>query len=125
MHYSHIRRDESVVSGKAVYGLGEISNIIAGDIRLPEVNSSASIGDSVYKADGTLIGTITGIPTEIDIELSSIAGLVIGDFLYAEKNQRVEGSQMRGYVMRVDLENSDTTKRELFAVNTEVFKSHR
>ena len=125
-HYTHIRRDETsgVKTAKSTYGLGEVSNISTNDVTLPSINSSLSIGDSIYKSDETLIGTVTAVNGNV-LTLSSVVGLAVTDFIYGQKNQRIEGSQMRGYVMRIDLENSDTSKRELFAVNTEVFKSHR
>jgi len=40
------------------------------------------------------------------------------------KNSRVEGGNLRGYIIKLDLDIITNTKVELFAVNSEVIKSY-
>jgi len=42
----------------------------------------------------------------------------IGLFSFSKKDSRIEGGEIRGYFMEVSLENTDTEKVELFAINT-------
>lgn len=48
---------------------------------------------------------------------------VIGLYSFSTKDPRIEGGEIRGYYMQVDLENDDTEKVELFAINSNVVKS--
>jgi len=40
------------------------------------------------------------------------------------KNPRYEGGNLRGYVIRMDLDVQQDDKAELFAVNSEIMKSY-
>lgn len=124
--YGYIRRNElsGDTTSRATYGIGVPTDITGNNVTYAQLPSSITVGDSVYKEDQTLIGNITAINGNV-LTLSSVAGLTGSDFTYGQKDTRIEGAQIRGYVMRVDLENDSTSKRELYAVNSEVFKSSR
>ena len=47
----------------------------------------------------------------------------IGLYSFSKKNARIEGSEIRGYYMEVELTNNDSEQVELFAVNTNAAKS--
>ncbi|MNR62359.1 hypothetical protein D3C85_1843600 [compost metagenome] len=47
-----------------------------------------------------------------------------GLYSYSKKDSRIEGGEVRGYYMEVELTNDDTEKVELFAVNTNAIKSY-
>jgi hypothetical protein len=90
-------------------------------------------GDLFYKSDGTLLGVIVdreidngelrlGINDSVVGDLSQAA---VSDLCYGQKDLRVDGSDLRGYAFRVDLENSDTTRNELYSAGGSVFKSYR
>jgi hypothetical protein len=120
MWYSYIRRNElsSDTSSKATYGLGKVSDITALDVTVGGGNSSLSVGDDLYKGSTeTLIGTITAVNGNV-LSLTSVAGLLLSDFVYGVKDSRIEGAEIRGYVARIDLEKSLDTKLELFSVDT-------
>lgn len=48
---------------------------------------------------------------------------IVGLYSFSKKNARIEGGEIRGYYMDVSLENNDTDKVELFAINTNAVKS--
>ena len=56
--------------------------------------------------------------------MTTTSGLSIGDFIIGLKDSRIEGGNLRGYAMRIDLENDSTDKVELFSVNSDVMKSY-
>ena len=122
--FAYARRNESATQfdSKSTYGLGTISNLTATTFEAYP-NSSLCVGDSIVKgSDLTTIGIILSITGNV-IELASTAGLSNSDFVVGMKDPRIEGGNLRGYTMRLDLENSSTNKVELFAVNLEVMKS--
>lgn len=47
----------------------------------------------------------------------------VGLFSFSKKDSRIEGGEIRGYFMQVELENNDSEKVELFAVNTNAIQS--
>jgi hypothetical protein len=47
----------------------------------------------------------------------------VGLFSFSKKDSRIEGGEIRGYYMQVELENNDSEKVELFAVNTNAIRS--
>lgn len=125
--FAYARRNESdtAFDSKATYGIGIIEDITGLVVVTTGWSSSLCIGDRIF--NGTTlaqIGTIINL-NEVDLEitLDSAVGLSNGDFLVGMKDPRIEGGNLRGYTIRMDLENASTTKVELFAVNAEVMKS--
>ena len=125
--YAYVRRNEITgeLTAKSSYGIGEISLITGFNLifsyKLP---ASISIGDSIYNNTSTFIGQVSNINrTSNTITLDSTAGLSIGDFIYGQKDGRVEGSEIRGYNFEIDLIDDSNTRTELFAVGTNMFKS--
>jgi len=123
--YAYARRNENdgAFDSKATYGLGTISGLTATTFELNGGSTSLCIGDTLVRgSDITQVGTITGISGST-ITLTTTAGLVNGDFVVGMKPSRIEGGNLRGYTIRVDLTNSAVNNVELFAVNLEVMKS--
>lgn len=123
--YAYARRNESDSSfdSKATYGLGVVLNVTATTFELNGGSTSLCVGDSIVKgSDLTNIGIIQSI-TDGVIELISTAGLVDTDYVLGMKNSRIEGGNLRGYSIRMDLTTQEDNKVELFAVNAEVMKS--
>ena len=133
MWYSHIRRNEDTTdySSKSVYGIGPVDagGISGNDVTVTGLTSMVKEGDAVYSyvaSVETLIGTVTSVNRDTDtITLSSVAGLSTGEYILGKKNARIEGAELRGYTFRVELETNSTSREELFALNTEVFKSYK
>lgn len=127
--YAYARRNEDAgnYDSKSSYGIGVIFDMIGNDISVMIGSTSLSYGDSIVNAtDMTTVGTITAISTVgnvVTISLTDVGTLTIGDFIVGKKNTRVEGGNLRGYNLRMDLTNSNTGKLELFAVNSEIIRS--
>lgn len=128
MWYAYARRNElDHYDSKSSYGLGSVVGVSGNTISIIGVNSSLCVGDIIVRGDDlSTISTITEItPTEfgVDIELLSVGTLTEGDYVMGVKDSRVEGGNLRGYAIRMDLENYNDNKTELFAVNAEIIKS--
>lgn len=127
-HHAHLRRNETeTTEGQNVYGIGEVSSIASLVVTVGLTPKELSVGDNVYRDNagvGVLVGAVTAT-SSTTITLDSVAGLSTSDFIYGVKPSRVEGAHHRGYALRVDLENTSTTKKELYAVNSRVQKSNR
>lgn len=125
--YAYARRNESDVAfdSKATYGLGTISGLTATTFVLNGGSTSLCIGDIIVRgADLVQIGVITGYDKTTNVvTLDTTVGLVNADFVVGMKDSRIEGGNLRGYTIRVDLENTSVQKVELFSVNLEVMKS--
>lgn len=123
--YAYARRNESdtVFDSKATYGLGTISGLTATTFVLNGGSTSLCEGDVIVKGSNLAqIGIIQSIDGQT-ITLDTTAGLANSDFVVGMKDSRIEGGNLRGYTIRVDLTNTSTDKVELFAVNLEVMKS--
>lgn len=123
--YAYARRNESDASfdSKATYGLGTISGLTATTFSLNGGSVSLCEGDVIVKGSNlAIIGIIQSINGSV-VTLDSTTGLVNGDYVVGMKDARIEGGNLRGYTIRVDLTNDSTAKAELFAVNAEVIKS--
>lgn len=90
------------------------------------VSSEVSIGDKVYKADGST-GTQIGVVSAIgENSITMDPALIVpagGDVIFVLKDSAVESSGVRGYFMEVKVTNSSQTEEELFEVSTNAFKS--
>lgn len=124
--YAHTRRNELVsdFSSKATYGIGMITDVEGTALKITYPNDTIAQGDVIYTEEGTELGTVLSTSGDI-ITLDVLQPQIAGTFIYGVKDARVEGAEMRGYTAVVELENSSTDKLELFATNSEVFKSHR
>lgn len=126
--YAHARRSEDThFNSRSTYGVGVVSNVTGNTVEVTGGNSALTVGDTLLKGDLTELGaiesysTVQGVTT---IVLTLTTNPVnIGDFVLASKNSRIEGANLRGYTMRMDLTLQTPTKAELFAVNSEVMKS--
>lgn len=129
--YAHARRNEDVnqTNSRAVYGIGEIISIGVNQIVIKGGSSSLTSSDVLLKgSDLSIIATVdshseSNGETTI-ITTSDTGNYIVGDFVLGRKNPRIEGGNLRGYTMRMDLEITNNNKIELFAVNSEVKKSY-
>ena len=125
--YSALYRDELSTNNtpKSVYGLGLVTNINGNEITLSDVNTSLTIGDTLFNATGEAeIGEITNVVGNT-LTVTLVGPVALNDFVYGVKNAKIEGSEMRGYTHRIDLEKTGTDRLELYAVNSNVFKSFK
>lgn len=127
--YGHARRDEDQdqTDSKAVYGIGSVETIVnSTTLVINGFSDVMTIGDTLYDVNMNVIGTITNInrsQNKTTIVLNSINPVAIGDYVLGGKNPRIEGGNLRGYVIRFELELNTASRVELFALNAEVIKS--
>lgn len=126
--YAYARRNESNhFDSKSTYGIGTLSNVTSTQISVVGINSSLTIGDIIVRGEDLAeIGTILDIvplTAGVLITLDTTGDLVVGQFVLGKKDSRIEGGNLRGYTLRMDLESNAAKKAELFAVNAEVIKS--
>jgi len=94
------------------------------------LNISMQIGDVMFFKDISLnkvyqIGAITainGLVVSCDIPPATPRP-IIGDFIFFAKSNEINISGLVGYYAAVTMSLSGSTKKELFAVNTEISQS--
>lgn len=121
--FAYLRKNEDATDfhGNSVQGIGVIQSATGLTIIYASISNFVSIGDVLYQLNGSsneIIGTITNRVGNT-ITVSSITTTpTVGLFSFSKKDSRIEGGEIRGYFMEVSLENTDTEKVELFAINT-------
>lgn len=128
--FSYIRQNENETDLNGVaQGIGNITAINGLIISFTKISNITSIGDKLYQLNGTtqeLIGLIVDsdfVNNTLTID-TFITSPTIGLFSFSKKNSRVEGAEIRGYVMNVILEDDSNVANELFAVSSNVVKSY-
>lgn len=126
--YAYARRNENSkqLDSKSTYGVGVVESI--SPVVISGTSHMMSEGDILLTEDETVIGDIKtykkeGDKTTVTFNFVTSDTSIIGKYVYGRKNSRVEGGNLRGYTIKLDLENDGTEPVELFAVNTEVMKS--
>lgn len=127
--YAFTRRneDENHFDSKSTYGIGTIQSINGSSVVINGKSDLLTVGDSIIKGSNlSTVGVIensTITNGNTTLELDSVTGLILGDFVVGMKNPRYEGGNLRGYTMKIDLTVQKSDKVELFAVNSETMKS--
>lgn len=126
--FAYIRKSENSLdlTGGASQGIGIVNSSSTTTISFGWVSEAINIGDVLCQLNGEdeeIIGVIQDKTTTTIIVESIVTNPVNGLFAYAKKNTRIEGSEIRGYYMEVELENDDTEKVELFAIECNAVKS--
>lgn len=126
--YAYIRKnnDGKMFYGTGTQGIGSIENITNNRITFSYLPDVINIGDVLCKAPSTEIGIITAIDfTTKTITVGTLLNTpLINDFCFSNKPGRVEGAEIRGYYMEVEITNNDTQLLELFSINSNAVKSY-
>jgi hypothetical protein len=126
--YAYIRKNDAgqIFFGIGTQGIGNITNINSNTITFGYIPEFTNVGDKLYKAQSNLIGIITNVDfINKTITVNSFTTVpVVGDFCFAHKPERIEGAEIRGYYMEVEMTNNDNELLEMFAVNSNVIKSY-
>jgi len=138
MQYGYIRRkanDKLNFNELSILGIGNLVSS-SGDsytfsYNIPNqvsANNADGIGgDQLYFVSGgvvTLIGDIDSINGSVITLVSSAVTPQAGDYCFVAKDPQSESYGLRGYYAQVKLINTSTDFVELFASNSEVFKSY-
>ena len=132
--YAYARRNESVDhnDSKSTYGIGSMVSV---DINTNTIissgyNSSISTGDTLYNGVDLLeIGVVTDYTFDFETSQTTLLlDSIVNEppssaFIVGKKDARIEGGNLRGYTMRMDLTVTSDDMVELFATNAEVMKS--
>lgn len=125
--YAYIRKNNAgeIFFGIGTQGIGNPTSITGNEITFNHISESINVGDVLFKAPDVQIGPITAINfTTNVITVASVDSLLITDFCFANKPNRIEGAEIRGYYMEVEITNNEQVLTELFAVNSNVIKSY-
>lgn len=127
--FAYLRKNENEedLTGDSAQGIGVISRSTGLNIVFGYVPDSVSVGDVLYQVNGSnneVIGVINNINVNTITVDSIITSPVSGYYCFSKKDSRIEGSEVRGYYMEVELENNDTDGAELFAISSNAVKSH-
>lgn len=118
--------DDSDLNGSA-QGIGVIESINGNALTFSYPPGLISTGNKLFQINGSQqqeLGTITSIIGNTVTILPSGTTPITGLFCYEKRNSRVDGGDIRGYYLKVDLENDNTNEVELFAVGSNAIKSH-
>ena len=129
--FSFIRGNEKSdsLNGNTVQGIGVILGSFANVVSFSKIPDLISVNDTLYQLNGASqeeIGLITDINRELNtVQIDTfITTPVNGYFSFAKKDARIEGEEVRGYYLEVELSNNETDAGELFAVSTNSVKSY-
>ena len=130
-HFAHTRGNENTTDlhGNSAQGIGVISVVSGTNVSFTTPPLLVGIGDELHQLNGSeneKIGTITNINLNTNtITVNAILKTpMTGLYSFSTKNSRVEGSNIRGYYAELTLENNDVSAVELFAIESNIVKSH-
>lgn len=132
MKYAYIRRksdDKNNYNKLSVLGLGNIvtsggsTTIVMGET----IPNQVGVGDECWFDNG--VSTLQfGVISDIDGVNLTVSSIInppsATDFAFVVKNPQSESYGLRGYSSSILLQNDSTNFVELYAVNSEVFKSY-
>ena len=101
-----------------------------------EINVSAQKGDKIYAVspgitsvdNNNLVGIVDSIPNKLEINVDDATGsynALANDFIMFQKNNSINTTSLKGYYANVKLENTSTSKVELFSVASEISPSSK
>lgn len=128
--YAYARRNENdnQLDSKSTYGIGVVEGNTDEGLVVSGSSDLMSINDVIVTENQITVGGIKTYKKEggkTIITFASVMGvnIPVGTYVFGRKNSRVEGGNLRGYTIKLDLENNGREPVELFAVNAEVMKS--
>jgi len=139
LKYAYIRRNGSDIlnfNELSILGIGELESIVAQNqynfnFKIPNqvgANNADNVGgDVLYFLDNNTVKEIGRIDTVDGTQIDTIASVFtpsVGDFCFVAKDAVAESFGLRGYYAKIKLESGSNGFVELFAANSEVFKSY-
>lgn len=126
--FAYLRQNEQEedLHGLKVQGVGAVKTTQSLKVGFNKVPESVSIGDGLYQdndGNSVLLGEINLIESNVLTLVDLINTPSLNSFCYAMKSSRIEGGEMRGYYLEVELESTGTGFAELFAIGTNAVKS--
>lgn len=120
--YTRKNEDDSDMRG-STQGIGNIKSSAGLTITFGSISPSVSIGDILYQMNGNnreIIGEITKNLNNVITVDAIVKTPVAGRFSFSKKDSRIEGAEIKGYYMEVELKDDSKEKNTLFAVSTNI-----
>lgn len=127
--FAHIRKNENQTdySGSAAQGIGESDSVTTTTVTFLLKPTNVYVGDTLFQVVGNSaqeVGEIQSISdktiTLIDVDNVPIQNV----FMFAKKNARIDGAEIRGRYLEITLRSDKTDFIECFAINVRAIKSH-
>ncbi|MBS3914334.1 MAG: hypothetical protein KG003_07535 [Bacteroidetes bacterium] len=125
--FTRKNEDSSDYNGNAVHGVGVILGSSLNAITFANIGNMISINDNLYQLNGSaeqLIGRIINLQGNVVTVDTIINAPTNGLFCFCKKDFRIEGGEIRGNYLEVELENNDDGDAEIFAITTNAVKSY-
>jgi hypothetical protein len=122
--YSYLRNSNTVLDTKLLSAQG-IGNATISGLTLQfgfQVDPIVSIGDKILNSGALLVGTVLS-RTANSLTLDTVNNLVSGDYVVCSKPQSIQANALLGYYLNVKAAFNNAAPIEIFALNSEVFKS--
>lgn len=122
--YAYLRNSNAVLDTKLLSAQG-IGNATISGLTLNfnfEVDPIVSVGDKILNSGTLLVGTVLS-RTLNTLVLDTVNNLVSGNYVLCSKSQSIQANAMLGYYLDVKATFNRTDPIEIFAINSEVFKS--
>lgn len=126
-YFAYLRKNEDdAQSFGRKQGIGEIEIVASNVITFSTIPNNVNIGDTLFQKNGgvsEIIGVVQS-KTSTTITVASVDNTpVVSNFAFVRKPNRIEGGEIRGYYMEVELEYDGTEPIEVFAIETNIKKS--
>ena len=125
--YGYIRKNDAgqIFHGIGTQGLGNPIAIVGNTISFTNIPDSINQGDRLFTAPNIEIGEITAVDfIAKTITVASVGSLSTSNFCFANKPSRIEGAEIRGYYLEVEITNNEQVLTELFSINSNAIKSY-
>ena len=142
IYFNYIKGETTALSNIdtsefSVQGIADVDYVVDGvgyyDLSFTStINTSLQVGDAIYFVDASagnalkLLGdvlSITGLTVRAEWDGTAANEPEDGDFILFAKDGNVNTSGLIGYYAEAELTSAGGTKKELFAVNSEIFIS--
>ena len=128
--FAHVRKNENEgdYSGSAAQGVGIADSVTPNDVTFLTKPTNVYVGDTLFQIVGgntpQEIGEVQTI-TDKTIALTAVTNIPVQNaFMFAKKNARIDGAEIRGRFLEITLRSDDTDFIECFAVNVTAIKSY-
>ncbi|SED10393.1 hypothetical protein SAMN04489761_4285 [Tenacibaculum sp. MAR_2009_124] len=125
--YAHFFKNEDLQNLHGnTQGLGSPIEVYNNKLSFHAVPSSVSIGDDLCLIDDNENIIVLGQVLDVDSNIVSVdfyESIDLNKFYFTKKNSRIEGGEIRGYYMEIELYDSSNEANELFAISSEVVPS--
>ena len=99
----------------------------------PPINTSLSVGDTVFYVSGSNgptieLGVVVSIGNSninVSYDPSVVAAPVLNDFIFFSKNKTIETRGVKGYYASIKFKNYSKEEVKLFSVSAEISESSK